>query len=128
MRNNVVWSDFLYYWLLAVLILFTVGSAYLLAPLLVVEAGIISYLLTGFLASIYGGFVVIFVHDLDEITHHHHIGVFATMLVGSLASFVVLWSGLSGELAPGFRGVGLALTFSAFFFFPYLLYIGYQKK
>lgn len=128
MESRRVWSEFLYYWLLAVLLLFAVGSAYLLAPLLVVETGFISYALTAFIASIYGAFIVVFVHDLDEITHHHHIGVFLTMIVGSLTSFLVLWGGLLGQVDESFTALGLALTFGAFFFFPYLMYISYQNE
>lgn len=121
------WENKVYYGFLVALVIFIVGSTYALAPLFVVSQGGLSFGITFLIALIYGTFTVLFVEDLEIITHHHRAGVLTTVLISSILGFFSVFFG-SLNIASARLPLGYALLFSAGFFIPYLVHFVYEGK
>lgn len=125
-----------YYLLLIILIIFSAGLSFLLMPLVMVGSPLTVYSITLVTGIVFGLFITIFVMDLDKLTHHHHAGIWAVMLFGSLINFVVIYLNKSIITSPlvslspqnPVSPVFAALLFTLGFFIPYNIYIISQHK
>jgi hypothetical protein len=112
------------------LLLFTLGLAFLLTPLLLVGNSGIAYGVVTILGLVFGLFITFFVKDMEALSKHHHAGIWIVVLLGSLISFAI-FSTASSQLAIFIGGSGevyansvvLGLLFSAGFFTPYFLFL-----
>ena len=125
-----------YYLLLFILIIFTAGLSFLLMPLVLIGKPLTVYSITLVTGIVFGLFITIFVMDLDELTHHHHAGIWAIMLFGSIINFVAVYlnkniiSSTLMSLSPENPAspVLAALIFAIGFFIPYNIYMINQHR
>ncbi|MFP4567459.1 MAG: hypothetical protein ACLFN8_00795 [Candidatus Woesearchaeota archaeon] len=82
--------ELLYYILLSLTIIFISCVLFLLSPLLLFGKLIHVHLVLFILGVSLGAFLKGFFHDLDELTHTHHAGLFSIILITALINFIAL--------------------------------------
>lgn len=125
-----------YYLLLLILIIFTAGLSFLLMPLILIGTPITVYSITLVTGIVFGLFITLFVIDLDTLTHHHHAGIWAIMIFGSVINFVAIYlnknmiSSTLLSLSPtnAASPVLAAVIFALGFFIPYNFYMISQHR
>jgi len=121
-------DDATYYLLLVLLVFFTSGLAFLLLPLMLIGGSLVTYLTLVFLGVAFGIFVSVFIKDLERLTKHHHAGIWAVILFGSVINFLMVYVHSSSAREtiseagyyvadPVFSGI----IFSLGFMLPYFL-------
>lgn len=127
-------DDATYYLLLLLLVFFTAGLAFLIMPLMLVGNVFVTYLTLTFLGVSFGIFVSVFIRDLERLTKHHHAGIWAIVLFGSIINFVAVYLN-SLDIMTAFANREFVsnpflagLLFSASFAVPYALFLVKNKK
>lgn len=117
-------QEAMYYVTLFFLLLFTAGVSFMLLPLLYFAGNLLAVIITGILGLAFGLFLAFFIKELDLITHHHHAGIWAVFLLGSIINFGIIYysrQSLSKEL-PLMTNTAdplvVALVFALCFFIP----------
>lgn len=123
-----------YFLLLALLVVFTVGIAFLITPLYLAGSIYTSILVTVIVGLSFGAFTLAFIKMLDLMTKHHHAGIWVSVFGGSIMGFVLIYIGVAYEHA-GVQGLHelpnpilIASIFSASFLLPYLLFLLEEKR
>lgn len=129
-------NNVLYYSLLLLLIIFTSGLAFLLMPLILVGNAGTVYIISATMGIVFGLLIVFFVMSIDELTHHHHAGIWVVILFGSLINFtaVFLNESIIIDIVPELVPMHPANTFVAAglfalgFYLPYLVYLINERQ
>ena len=136
MKGPDLLTETTYYLLVCFLVLFTASIAFLLTPVFLLGNLFVSAVITIIVGLSFGLFTSSFIKMLDQLTKHHHAGIWAIVGLGAIFSFTAIFLYASSErLAetlgftplpnPFFVGALFALSF----LLPHLLmFIEEHKK
>lgn len=123
-RGFKVFGQAAFFMLVLVVLLMTASIGFVVVPLLVIFNNFLAYAIAIILGLAMGSLVNRFVHDLEDLTHHHHATLWIIVLLSSILNFSAVYMGLS--LNNPFWSVDVslniamsgALVFTTAFFVP----------
>lgn len=69
---------------------FSVGVAFFFAPIIMAQSYTLTLSLLIGIGVVYGYFTAIYIHGVDSIHRDHHAGIWATVILGTMAGFFVM--------------------------------------
>ncbi len=128
MKGPDLLTETTYYLLVCFLVLFTGSIAFLLTPIFLVGDLIVSSIITIIVGLSFGLFTSSFIKMLDQLTKHHHAGIWIIVSLGAILSFTAIFLYASSErLAEALGFVPLpnpffvGALFALSFLLPHLL-------
>lgn len=114
--------------LILVILVMTAGIGFVVVPLLLIFDNFAAYAIAAIMGLAMGALVNRFVHDLENLTHHHHAILWMLSLMSAILNFSAVYFGIvnnnplwSSDLVPLEIAVWGALIFSIGFFVPLFL-------
>ncbi len=128
MKGTDLLTETTYYLLVCFLVLFTAGVAFLLTPLLLLGDIVVSAIITIIVGLAFGAFIASFIKMLDQLTKHHHAGIWIIISAGALLSFTSIYLYASSDRMTGVLGFApmpnpffIGALFAVSFLAPHLL-------
>jgi len=126
-KRELLRQNAMYYTLLFFLLVFIAGAAILLVPVIALATSYLATFIIAILGLAYGLFVTYFIKELDMMTKHHHAGIWAVFIFGTLLNFSLISPRILGATTVFLTGYvstsRYAFIFSLGFLLPYFLYL-----
>ena len=125
--KSFVLRDTTFYILLFGLIFVSAGAAFLLIPMLLF-LGWFGYLVTAILGLSIGLLVNHFIHDLDDLTKHHHAGIWLVIILSSILNFFIIYMSVPVNVSE--HALTASTLFAGMFLMPNLIshiYVSREK-